>query len=740
MGVNDPGDIGIALVYNLGTLAAGDSAVVSYAYIFNGVNGIDSAFPEPGLVVDGIYAPPVGPAPAPTFDTFKACDHPGMGSVDVDIINAEDKCWTWSDWTWSPSTALSASTGTHVTISLTGLPPIITYTITGTDSASNMYSCNHRIFYLTVYPCHFATTNYPCFGDAIMLGHTGDSLAATYLWWGPGGFTSTLHNPVIAPADYTDTGMYYVVKTVGIQNDTDSVRVLIHPLPVLNLASNQVNCGPLVDTLKLGVTPDSVGETFYWTGPSGFTSTLQFPTIYPFDSTDGGTFTVLGTTVYGCKNTASISIWPGVEPDYTISYNFGCLYDTVSFVNTTFNANAYAWNFGDGSPISILRNPPNHVYAPRGLYNVTLVVSNPHCKDSITKVIDTRHEVHAIFKPLPADTICFAGNSTLFDNTSWASIQAAGQYAPPAFAWDFGDGVLDASNFSPTHSYAAPGRYHVTLVVTDSISCIDSVSQDMYVLQFGIDMLDDTMLCVSQPFPFKNKISLDPAIYLSDYVFNWTPSTHLNDTTLQEPDFFGVGLNTYTLTVSSARFGCPMTDTFRMNSILGVKLQNVSAEATIPYGSSIQLNADSEVIYRWIPNDGSLDNPNISNPIATPTNTTLYTVYGYDLNGCLDSAFVLIHIDSTMQESIPSGFTPNGDGINDVFRPVGTRYQRMIDFSVYNRWGEKLFYTNDYKKGWDGTYNGVPQDLGTYFYVIIVARPGGDGDNIIHKGEVTLIR
>ena len=150
------------------------------------------------------------------------------------------------------------------------------------------------------------------------------------------------------------------------------------------------------------------------------------------------------------------------------------------------------------------------------------------------------------------------------------------------------------------------------------------------------------------------------------------------------------------------------------------------------------MNADNEVIYYWKPNDGSLNNPNINDPIATPSVTTVYTVYGLDVNGCLDSAFVTIHVDSTSPGDMPGAFSPNNDGLNDVFRPVGEKFAKMVEFRVYNRWGEEIFFTNDRTKGWDGTFHGIPQDIGVYNYVIIVGSPGGQ--NIVYKGNVTLIR
>ncbi len=169
-------------------------------------------------------------------------------------------------------------------------------------------------------------------------------------------------------------------------------------------------------------------------------------------------------------------------------------------------------------------------------------------------------------------------------------------------------------------------------------------------------------------------------------------------------------------------------------------LINVTLNQTISYGETIQLNAENALYYSWIPNDGTIDNPNISNPRATPLMNTTYTVYGRSLDGCMDSASVTIIVDSTLNTGIPSAFTPNGDGLNDVFRPIGLKYQSLVEFRILNRWGQAVFYSNSNTKGWDGTFNGVPQEAGVYYYYIIVAQPGGEGTNIAYKGDVTLIR
>ena len=153
----------------------------------------------------------------------------------------------------------------------------------------------------------------------------------------------------------------------------------------------------------------------------------------------------------------------------------------------------------------------------------------------------------------------------------------------------------------------------------------------------------------------------------------------------------------------------------------------------------MHLNADNAYHYMWTPDNGTLNNTNINDPIATPLVTTTYTVYGMSLYGCLDSATVTITVDDSLNGSIPNAFSPNNDGLNDVFRPIGAKFQRLVDFRIYNRWGQQIFYSNSIDKGWDGTFNGVPQDVGEYYYVIIASQPATD-ENQTYKGDVILIR
>ncbi len=748
VGVNHPGDIGFGIVWNLGTILPKDSTVISYAYIFNGPGGIDDpgALPDPKLVVNNVV---VSSFP----DTFDACTLPtGIDTLPVDVLYGADKDWTWSRWTWaaSPGTGgLSTTTGTHVVINTSLLSGPTTYTVTGTDSATGMKSCNTKVFIFTVRPCHFAFANAPCEGDTLHLSMTGDTVGASYFWFGPHGFTSPSRTPYIYPCTLADTGMYHVIKYVGSLHDTDFVHVVIHPLPHPNPTSNVPNaCDPLVDPLTLTSTLDSAGETFLWTGPAGFTSTLQNPTVPGFDSSMQGVYVVTGTTIWGCKTTQSTSVIPGITPAFDFSIGYGCDWDTVRFFNHTKNANSYQWIFDDPTPDATTREA-YHVYkASNRIWHVTLNLKNAaNCVASIAHDVDARHEIHAKFAATP-DTIClnngalvsFLDSAYAFDSSFRNTSSNPPYIVPSSYSWSFGDGGTDNST-SPSHTFVKPGIFGVTQTVTDAMGCRDSVTHPVYVVQINIKSFHDTLLCISQPLALVNTVTSIPDGKWG-YSFSWSESSpNLDHNDIQVPSLFSLGTFTDILTVTIPGVvpdGCPSMDTIVIHSVKGKKLDHLTAEATIDYGDKIQLHASNEVIYYWMPNDGSLDNNNINNPIATPKQTTTYTVFGYDINGCLDSADIVIHVDTTMNQDVPSAFTPNGDGNNDVFKPVGIKFQYMVEFRVYNRWGQEMFYTNNKEIGWDGTFHGVPQDLGVYNYLIRVAKPGQD--NVVYKGNVTLIR
>ncbi len=736
-------DRGIFIVFNIGTIAPGDSAVVSYAYIYNGTYGLDSALPNPEMVINGVprvsYAPPI-----PNYDTFDVCANP-IDTLPIDIRHAEDRSWSWSKWTWAPSTGLSATTGAHVRIVTRELPPVITYTITGKDTSAGLGSCLEKTFYLTIHTCNGAESNEPCVGDTLFFNAPGDSLGATYKWFGPDPSTAvfgTAQTAYIFSATTANRGRYYVAKTQAGLTDTSFTDVIVNEAPVIAVTSNLPDCNPVVDPLNLFAAPDSLCTEFSWVGPGGFTSTLQNPVVSPFDSSLGGVYTVTAVSDDGCVGTGTINIKPGPVPLFDFDRHPACPNDTVFFNDYSQNTATWEWSFGD-TKTGYDRNPI-HIYTDgHKKYNATVkVTSSNGCTKSLTKEVNLEHTVTANFSVFD-DTICNGTGLVITDLSNSTKYVSTPTVPLATYKWEFGDGNDSATwGAPPAYVYEQEGIYVPTLTVTDSLGCVDTKQMNIVVLQPYINSITDSTFCLVQPLKLWNTIYIQPNIEFpgyDEYNYSWSPAANLSSATVKEPFFKAIGNYTYTLTATMAGEGCQAEHVMTLNSILPTPLTQVTRGTKIQYGGSVQLNADSQLYYTWVPNDGSLNNPNINNPIATPTVTTTYTVYGMDKYGCRDTAMITIIVDSSMTEFIPTGFTPNGDGRNDIFRLNGSKFRDLVEMRIYNRWGAQVFYTTTTEQGWDGTLNGVPQDLGVYYYTVILARPGYP-DNQVYKGEITLIR
>jgi len=353
-----------------------------------------------------------------------------------------------------------------------------------------------------------------------------------------------------------------------------------------------------------------------------------------------------------------------------------------------------------------------------------------------------------------ANAVCFNAPTPITFIGSTTNIDV------PTFTWNFGDGTplvtTPASDSAVIHTFPISGFFTATLTVTDTFGCDSMAFDTTDVIQITVHTgVHDTSVCLVDSMPLVAYTHVNfPFI---GWNYSWMPINNIGLDSTYTPaggeystsvtNFFGVGTFTYSVTVTTTSpvlvlnpNGCAATDTETIISYPPVTLIGVTASPqTVAVGGSIYLNASGAVYYNWTPDNGTLNNTNINNPLATPTDsTTIYTVYGMNDYGCKDSATVTVRLDNTTYQSAPSAFTPNGDGLNDVFKITPLKYQKLVEMRIFNRWGQAVFYTNNPDKGWDGTFNGVPQDMGTYSYEIIIGLP--EGTNQVYKGTLTLLR
>jgi hypothetical protein len=306
-----------------------------------------------------------------------------------------------------------------------------------------------------------------CAGATISLS-TPAVAGATYAWTGPNGFTSALQNPTRSSSTTADAGIYSVTLTVsGCTSAAGTTTVVVNPIPATPTASNG---GPYCDggTIALS-TPAVAGATYAWTGPNGFTSSLQNPTRSSATTADAGIYSVT-VTVSGCTSAAgTTSVVVNATPSTPTASNGGpyCAGATIALSTPTVAGATYAWT-GPNGFTSSLQNPTRSsaTTADAGIYSVTVTVSGcPSAAGTTTVVVN----------PIPATPTASNGGPYCDGGTIALSTPTV---AGATFAWS-GPNGFTSSLQNPTRSSATTvdaGIYSVTVTVSGCTSAAGMTS------------------------------------------------------------------------------------------------------------------------------------------------------------------------------------------------------------------------------------------------------------------------
>jgi gliding motility-associated-like protein len=240
----------------------------------------------------------------------------------------------------------------------------------------------------------------------------------------------------------------------------------------------------------------------------------------------------------------------------------------------------------------------------------------------------------------------------------------------------------------------------------------------------------DTAFCLGQILPLRANGGVK-------YTWSTTDTgVTFNCNGCNNPVVIPTASSTYTVIISD-QYNCADTLTSTITVYPTPKIVATPKDTTIFYGGSLQLHASGASEFIWAPSL-NLSNPGVSAPVVGPVMEPIsYVVYGIDEHNCSNTDTVNINLNYRTPIFVPSAFTPNHDGKNDIFRVGGLTFQKVIEFRVFNRWGQQIF-ADAGNSGWDGTYNSVMQDIGIYYYLIRVVSP--DGYEQTFQGEVSLLR
>jgi len=376
-------------------------------------------------------------------------------------------------------------------------------------------------------------------------------------------------------------------------------------------------------------------------------------------------------------------------------------------------------------PISLIPPSPINIAIPvtatAGIYLANLYIENSLSGNNASQLftITIANKPVAV---LPININTIVCNNETVNPTSFSSIPAGA-----VFTWTnsnttiglSGAGTGYISSFVATNTSASPQVS--TILVTPNINgCVGLPNS------YSITVNPSIFPLFTQPSTicYGNTFTL-PSVSTNGISGLWSPS--INDTYT----------TTYTFIPSSNQGACIVP------TILTVNVHKIIADAgidqNVAIGNPYQLNGSggiSNLQYSWTPAIG-LNNPNISNPIAILNFDTRFYLLVSDSAGCegRDSVFIRVYKDIGFY--VPKAFTPNGDGINDIFRPIPVSISSIEYFRIFNRFGNKVFETTNVYMGWDGRFNNNKQNTDTYIYIIKGTTL--DGKEVVLKGSFLLI-
>ncbi|MEM6272030.1 MAG: PKD domain-containing protein [Bacteroidota bacterium] len=497
-----------------------------------------------------------------------------------------------------------------------GCPPL---TVTFTDNSTNQYPIVNWAW---------------DFGD----GNTGTGAPVTHTYANPGVYSVTL----------------IVTDSLGCMDTIVKPNLItVFEPPVAGFAFvDTLNCVPF--TIELGDTSTSANSTIVawdWDFGDGGSSAAQNP-IHAYQTPGPYTITLIVTDANGCRDTTTTPFIAPPPPvaTFTASDSIGCPPLTTTFTGGTAGGIVFwEWDFGDGSPAAF-GNPITHTYTAAGNFTVTLIVEDSiGCRDTLVRpqyitinppVADFTQNNTSGCPPL---TVTFNDNSTT-------------QYPIVAWNWDFGDGNT-GTGAPVTHTYTTPGIYTVTLIITDSVGCQDTIAKPNLIEVFAPPTaafgIVDTVAC--EPFTIELGDSSSGVVAVTGWDWDFGDG---NTSTLQNPvhGYQNPGPYTITLIITDAN-GCRDTSAipfevpvrpaanFTVNDSLGCSALDVI------------FTADSVDVVSWTwdfgDGNGATTGPTVSHfyPNRGSYSVTLITE---DIYGCFDTLTRpnYIFVDSTAADFI----------------------------------------------------------------------------------------
>ncbi len=494
-----------------------------------------------------------------------------------------------------------------------------------------------------------------------------------------------------------------------------------------------------VDSLQLSVANlDAFDQlSILWTaGPGG--TILSDPTDFePWVTTSAGmvTFTYTLTNQFDCEETDSVQVYTS-DFQAVVQDSVDICPDLATPINPIGNPlYTYLWTPDTGLDDPTSYNP-EATLSDDQLY--TVVVGNDDgvvaCADTLQVYVQVNPYIELSAEP-----------DTILCDTTEISL-SANAVVPVDFDWYEGSPEGDPFAQGPTTEVTPLGTLQYYVIATDWLGCQDTamLTVDAYPLAVSLNAWYD--LCLYEEV----ELEVVNAAPVQELIYDWWPDTLFGNPPYGAVEVVSPAEDTEVSVAVTNQYGCKDTLTTFINVVDVYTGLFAEAEPDTIFqnsGETSQLTTVDipDYIYYWEP-DATLSDPGIFNPVASPDETTTYIITVEGEAGCQASAEVTVYVITPECGEpvifVPTGFTPNGDGHNDVLKVYGNSQANFFFdefyFTVYDRWGQMLFESNNPDEGWDGTFKGEPLPPDTYgFYLKVRCY---NGEEFFKKGNVTLLR
>jgi gliding motility-associated-like protein len=530
-------------------------------------------------------------------------------------------------------------------------------------------------------------------------------------------FTAT--NTTAVPVTATIT----VTPAVGGCNGTArSFLITVNPTPAVTAIADQSVCHAQTTT-AVNFSSLTPGTNFSWTNSNTAIGLAASGTgnIPGFTATNTTPLPISGTITI----TPDANGCPGTPSNFTITVNplptVRTLTDTsicrndVLVLTTTPGVGTYSW-----TPAGSVSNPniasPNFI----GIISQTLYVTGTAATGCSGKdTIDVTVKPLPIVRTINDTTVCSVGGLTL--TTTGAQTYS---WSPVAF-------LSDPNIASPVFNGNSSQTYYVTGTAANGCKAKDTVNISVFTPKVFVAP-PDKMMCNA------SSVQLDGYNGTVNVGYLWSPGTYLSSTTIIDPIASPPSSMAYNVQITDQLCNVSSNFTVQVSVLLTIPINAGKSNDIDCANRSATLYASGGISYLWTPSTG-LSNPNIANPVVTITQTQQYIVEVVSGIGCTnyDTVTVYSNIGASLARYMPNAFTPNGDGKNDCYRLKDWMHVRDLQFIIYDRWGEKMFATNNIYGCWDGTYKGKPALAGTYVFYIKAQTDCGLEEQ---RGNFLLIR